>query len=144
MTTFKITASTNGYIASRDIHFNGRTSYTVIDGLTEAKAKEKLEEFFCSDYENANFYETEEEFIFNMCYGKIEEQAECSGMEIEAYYQVTKKRWLTYFNNKSNSHRKFDGPGYYSPDYWGRIFGKGADSYEYDSRSYGIYEETEK
>lgn len=51
MKTFKITASTNGYIASRDIHFNGRTSYSVVENLTLKEAQSKLLSFFNSDYE---------------------------------------------------------------------------------------------
>lgn len=53
MKTYKITATTNGYIASRDIHFNGRTNYNVVENLTLKEAQSKLTEFFNSDFETS-------------------------------------------------------------------------------------------
>lgn len=51
MKTYKITAKTNGYIASRDIHFNGREEYSVKTGLSLKEAQQNLIEFFNSDYD---------------------------------------------------------------------------------------------
>lgn len=145
MATYKITGQTNGYIANRDIHFNGKTQITLATGLTEDQAKEKLEEFFNSDYPNANYYSFLSEFIYDIFYPQIEEQAWACEMNIDEYYELTKKRWEIYYDNKIDTHLKFQGPGYYSiSDHCGVIFEKGAFAYEYDSRSYGIHEEYEE
>jgi hypothetical protein len=50
MRTFKITGSTNGYIASRDIIFNGKTQITLATGLSLEQARKKLDDFFLEDY----------------------------------------------------------------------------------------------
>lgn len=52
MKTYKIIASTNGYIASRDVRFRGRTEYVVESCLTLRDAQKKLLEMFNHDYEN--------------------------------------------------------------------------------------------
>lgn len=52
MKTYKIIARTNGYIASRDIRFNGRTTYVVLCHLTLKDAQRKLLEMFNHDYDN--------------------------------------------------------------------------------------------
>lgn len=46
MKTYKITASTNGYIASRDIMFNGNTEVTLESGLTLKEAQKILLDMF--------------------------------------------------------------------------------------------------
>jgi hypothetical protein len=51
MKTYKITAKTNGYIANRDINFNGKTSKNMNEGLSLKDAQEKLLEYFNIDYE---------------------------------------------------------------------------------------------
>jgi len=50
MKTFKIIAKTNGYIASRDIVFNGKTEVELESNLTYEDAIKKLESFFYDDY----------------------------------------------------------------------------------------------
>lgn len=48
--SYKIIAETNGWIASRDIHFNGETSYIVASNISLDEARKKLEELFFEDY----------------------------------------------------------------------------------------------
>lgn len=48
---YKIIARTNPWIASRDIHFNGRTSYVMLQDLTLREAHAMLLSYFNSDYE---------------------------------------------------------------------------------------------
>jgi hypothetical protein len=148
MTTYKITGTTNPYIAQRDIHFNGETTIEIDNGLTVEQAKKKLEEMFCEDYENAIHISSLEDYIYELYYSLIEEQSLAVGNnDIESYYQQTKKRWEAYYNAKVNydERHKYEGPGYYSmSNYFGRLFSDGAEAYEYDSRSYGIHEETEE
>lgn len=51
MKTYKIIASTNGYIAQRDVMFKkGKTTRELISGLTEKQAHERLVEFCLDDY----------------------------------------------------------------------------------------------
>ncbi len=50
MKTYKITGSTNGWIAQRDIAFNGKTTITIETGLTLEDARTKLDDLFNSDY----------------------------------------------------------------------------------------------
>lgn len=52
--TYSIVARTNGYIASRDIHFNGKTTVTIAAGLTLKEAQRRLLEMFNDDY-NKNY-----------------------------------------------------------------------------------------
>lgn len=49
--TYRIVGKTNGWIASRDIDFNGKTNITIEEGLTLKEAQEKLMDMFNSDYE---------------------------------------------------------------------------------------------
>lgn len=51
MKKYKIIGKTNGWIASRDIHFNGRPCITLSSNLTLKEAQRKLLEYFNSDYE---------------------------------------------------------------------------------------------
>lgn len=51
MKTYKITASTNGYIASRDIMFNGNTEVTLESGLTLKEAQSMLLDMFNDKYD---------------------------------------------------------------------------------------------
>ena len=144
MKTYKIVARTNGWIASRDIQFNGRTSFDAVTGLSLEEARKTLEEFLCSDYEYALYYENEYEYIFRLC---INEICECNttGISNEAYFKMTKNRWKKYADEKLDSRKKFDGAGYYQPsDYYGCIFRTGDLHYEYDSRYYNIEEEIEE
>lgn len=141
MKTYKITGSTNGYIASRDIHFNGRTTYDLAAGLSKDEAIKKLEGFFNEDYPNANLYNTEEEFIFDKYYVKIEDQADAAGMTMEAYFASTAKRWKLYHKLKADRFDVFTKSGYYSSDSCGCLLAKNGEQYEYDSRYYGINED---
>ena len=52
MKTFKITGRTNGWIAARDLNFNGRTEITLVNGMTLKQAQEKLLDFYNEDYAN--------------------------------------------------------------------------------------------
>ena len=141
MKTYKITGSTNGYIASRDIHFNGRTTYDLATGLSKEEAIKKLESFFNEDCPNAIIYNTEDEFIFDKYYVKIEEQAEAVGETMKEYYEATAKRWKLYHRLKANKFDVFTTPGYYSSDSCGCLLAKDGEQYEYDGRYYGINEE---
>lgn len=51
MKTYKIIGKTNGFIASRDIKFNGKTEIVIAQGLTLRKAQVKLLDMFNEDYE---------------------------------------------------------------------------------------------
>jgi len=70
MKTYKITASTNGYIASRDIMFNGKTIITIDKNLTLKEALKELDKYFFMDYEYSHdqcvesYNEETDEFIF--------------------------------------------------------------------------------
>lgn len=50
MKKYKIIGKTNGWIAQRDIHFNGKTMIILADGLTLKEAQQKLLDFFNEDY----------------------------------------------------------------------------------------------
>lgn len=49
--TYKIIARTNGWIASRDSSFKGKTEITLQQGLNLSDARKELLRFFCQDYE---------------------------------------------------------------------------------------------
>ena len=51
MTTYCIIAKTNGWIAQRDINFNGKCEVILTQGLTLAEAKSILLSWFNRDYE---------------------------------------------------------------------------------------------
>lgn len=51
MKNYKIVGRTNGYLASRDIEFNGKTEIIIERNLTLKEAQRKLLEFFNGDYE---------------------------------------------------------------------------------------------
>jgi hypothetical protein len=42
---------TNGWIAQRDLHFNGKTTIALATGLTLKEAQQKMLQFFNEDYE---------------------------------------------------------------------------------------------
>lgn len=46
MKTYRIVGKTNGWIAQRDIHFNGKCKVTFRNGLTLREAQEILLDFF--------------------------------------------------------------------------------------------------
>lgn len=50
---YKITGKTNGYIANRDIHFNGKKEIVIEKGLTLQEAQKKLLKFFNQDYDTS-------------------------------------------------------------------------------------------
>lgn len=143
MKTFKITASTNGYIASRDIHFNGRTSYTVIDGLTEEEAISKLNDFCLDDYQNeaARIIYSKEELIKESYWGIIETQADACEMDFDTYFALTVKRWNVYYDlNTDKIFGGFRGAGIYRSNGEELVMEKtlNDDSYDYDSRGYKV------
>ena len=53
----KITGKTNGWIASRDYRFNGKTEITIAAGLSLKEAQTKLLEMFNDFYEDEDGYE---------------------------------------------------------------------------------------
>lgn len=50
---YKITGKTNGYIASRDINFNGKCEIVIESGMTLREAQEKLLDMFNHDYDTS-------------------------------------------------------------------------------------------
>lgn len=143
MKLFKIIASTNGYIASRDVHFNGRTSYTVVGGLTEDEAIDKLNDFCLSDYshEAARVISTKDELIKESFWGIIETQAEACDMDFDAYFALTVKRWNLYFDLKTDKiFGGFHGAGIYRSNGQELVLEKTLtnDSYSYDSRYFCV------
>lgn len=52
MKTYKITGTTNSYIAQRDITFNGKTSIDLRTGLTLEEALNELADMFSEDHNN--------------------------------------------------------------------------------------------
>ena len=50
ITMYKVTAKTNGWIASHDVTFNGKTEITLADNLTLPEAQKRLLEFYNNDY----------------------------------------------------------------------------------------------
>lgn len=147
--TFRIEASTNGYIASRDITFNGKTRVTLLDGLSYEQAREKLTEFAISDYDSMNNVErieNEEEFLKFYFSDLTSEMAYEVGVTDEEYFLTHKKMLnILYLKNK-NMFEKFTGAGLYG---MGQIqasviLADTDDGYEHDSRYYSIVEETEE
>lgn len=53
----KIIGKTNGFIAARDIMFNGKTEITIASGLSLAEARQKLLDMFNELYEEEDGYE---------------------------------------------------------------------------------------
>ncbi len=51
MKTYRIMGKTNGWIAQRDLHFNGKTTIALATGLTLKEAQQKMLQFFNDDYE---------------------------------------------------------------------------------------------
>lgn len=49
--TYKIIAKTNGYIANRDIMFNGKTEVLIEKDLSLKEAQKKLLDMFNEDYD---------------------------------------------------------------------------------------------
>lgn len=49
--TYKITAETNGWIASRDSRFNGKTRVVLASGMTLREAQKSLLSMFNRDYD---------------------------------------------------------------------------------------------
>lgn len=47
---YQIIGRTNGYIANRDIHFNGKTTIVIDSDLTLKEAQRKLLDFYNEDY----------------------------------------------------------------------------------------------
>lgn len=52
-TTYRIVGKTNGWIASRDTAFNGKTERTFEKGMTLAEAKSKLLDWFNHDHDTS-------------------------------------------------------------------------------------------
>lgn len=147
--TFRIEASTNGYIASRDITFNGKTRVTLLDGLSYEEARKKLTEFAVSDYESMNSVErieNEEEFLKFYFQGVTSEMAYTVGVTDEVYFATHKKMLnVLYLKNKTQFER-FEGAGLYGMGQMQAsvILADNDNSYEHDSRYYSIVEETEE
>lgn len=56
MTTFKIIAQTNGYIANRDITFNGNTEVIIESGLSLKEAQSRLLAIYNEKYDGDRPY----------------------------------------------------------------------------------------
>lgn len=140
MKNFKIIASTNGYIAQRDVMFEkGKTKRVLIDNLTDKEAHEKLVSFCQQDYENSYKIETLEEFVKefmanNHFFSNISDQ----GNE-DFYFESTKKRWLFLYEKRKELFFEYTGPGIYENG--NCIMNLEDNSYEYDSRYFSIQEE---
>lgn len=52
MKTYKITGHTNGWIAQRDSKFKGRTTITIVEGLSLRDAQKELLSMYNRDYED--------------------------------------------------------------------------------------------
>ena len=55
MKTYKIIGMTNGYIASRDAKFGGKTEIVIAQGLSLKNAQEQLLAMFNNDFSAANW-----------------------------------------------------------------------------------------
>ena len=53
---YQITGTTNGWIAQRDLKFNGKTRIIIEKDLTLKEAYKKLLDMFNSDYEDKGWY----------------------------------------------------------------------------------------
>lgn len=149
MKTFKITASTNGYIASRDVTFNGKTRVDLIAGLSYEEAREKLTEFATNDYESTNSIErieNEEDYLKFYFSSLVATMADEVNETEENYFETHKKMLTILYSKNKNRFEKFTGAGLYGHGDMQccSILEDNADSYEHDSRYYGIVEETEE
>lgn len=142
MTTYKIIASTNGYIAQRDVMFEkGKTTRELINGLSEKEANKKLVEFCQGDYKNSYVINTLEEWVkeylaSSTFYRSIESK---ENNNLDAYFKATKKRWLFLYEKANELFFRFEGPGVYEN---GNCIMNLTDTYyEYDSRYFSIQEE---
>lgn len=147
--TFRIEASTNGYIASRDITFNGKTKVTLLGGLFYEQAREKLTEFAISDYDSMNVIErveNEEEFLKFYFQGLTSEMAHEVRVSDEVYFETHKKMLNCLYSKNKNKLEKFTGAGLYGMGQMpaSAILEDTDNGYEFDSRYYKIVEETEE
>ncbi len=137
MKTFKIIGKTNGWIASRDIAFNGKTEVEILTGLSESEAKSKLEDFCYDDYSEAVRIDSLEEFVKEYMIGGFFDYIE-NESSVDLYFEKLKKVVVFLWKNKSLFCR-FDGAGIYRNG--SLILELNGNSYEHDSRYYGIVEE---
>lgn len=147
MKTYKITASTNSYIASRDITFNGKSKVDLITGLSYEQAREKLTDFAISDYESMNSVErieNEEEYLRFYFQGLISEMASVVDVTDEEYFLTHKKMLNVLYLKNKNHFEEFTGAGLYGIGQIqaSAILEDADNSYEFDSRYYSIVEET--
>lgn len=140
MENYTIIASTNGYIAQRDIMFNGCTEKVLLSNLSEQEAHEKLIEFCREDYEFSikidSLEEFIKEFIISGHFDSIENEK-----NIDSYFESTKKRWLFLYEKRKEMFFRFDGPGVYENG--NCIMNLYDNSYEYDSRYFSIQKQEE-
>ena len=143
MKTYKITGSTNPWIANRDIHFNGKTKVTFESGLSYEEAHAKLISFCESDYEFTLHCSSKEEAIRNT-YSEFIAHADELRVDFDEYFEKTKKRWLAHVELTRHSGNKnwYEGPGLYKNELT-CVMLYSDDYYEYDSRTYQIEEENE-
>jgi hypothetical protein len=139
--SYKITEKTNPYLAQRR-GFKAHTTERVLESnLSLEKAKEKLVEFFKSDYNFAVKCENFEEYFEEYFRGVIENHIYHSDIKLsyEEYLKTTKKRWLFLEEKNRDQFIKFNGAGYYVD---GALMLEDRDmSYEYDGSYFGIIEE---
>jgi len=147
--TFKISASTNGYIASRDAVFNGKTNVTLADGLSYDDARAYLTSAAIGDYDSMNNVqriENQDEFLAFYFSGLIADMSYFVGVTDEHYFLTHKKMLNILYLKKRERFENFTGAGIYAK---GQIQASAIlldteNSYEFDSRYYGIIEETDE
>lgn len=144
--TYKIKGLTNGYIASRDINFNGKTEIELATGLTYDEARKKLVSFLYSDYDSMNVLErceNETDYLKFYHSGLISEMANELGISEEEYFDTHKNQLEIMYQKKCGRFEKFTGPGIYSNGQTSccLLLADTDDSYEHDSRYYSIVEE---
>ena len=142
MSTYKIVAKTNGYIASRDAKFNGKTVVVLNENLTIDEANSELMKLLFSKYDFAEPIFDEYQYVRYCFYSQLEEIAIKLNLDVEKYYFLTQKRWLAYCKLTNHRLHKFTEPGYYSEKMLIMVI-QGT-NFEYDSRYYSIEEEIEE
>lgn len=143
---FKIIASTNNYLANIDAIFNGKTTITLIDGLSYQEARERLTEYATSDYDQMNCVqriETQDDYVAFYTRGLVSEMSYKTGVSEETYFETHKKMLSIFYEKNKNKFEKFTGPGLYAHGNIQAcaILEDDSDSYEFDSRYYRIVNE---
>lgn len=141
MTTYNVIASTNPYIASRDIHFNGKTRIIISENITEDEAKNKLLDIMLQKYDAIKI-NTKDEYLKEYSYPVISEQADSIGVSESGYFETHKKMLFVLYAHKSGHFETFEGSGYYdnSGGSLVLVLSDNSKCFEWDSRFYSIEE----